>query len=754
MVPPNYSRKASNKQAVKDAAAALELVGVLDKITFQSSETGFTVARLQTAEHSTEGVTVVGALAGVAVGSTVAVRGQWRQDPRHGRQFMVDTYRVVRPDTLIGIEKYLGSGMIKGIGPSYAARIVAHFGLDTLKILEGEPERLREVPGLGRKRVERLAQAWREQRDLHEIMVLLQGHDISAAKALKIYRTYGQETLRIIRENPYRLAEDIWGISFKIADRIAVSLGMPTMDPRRARAGLLFVLREAAGQGHCYLERNELIRQSTGLLEMPSTLLESELMQLLADEKAVLSWDKIYLAPLYYAETGAAAGFLRLLAGAPSWGEVRVEQELPAMQGQLGLQLAAEQQEALQTVLSRRLAVITGGPGTGKSTILKALILLLEKSGVNISLAAPTGRAAKRLGEAAGREARTIHRLLEFDPVAHGFRRNERNFLEADLVVIDEVSMLDIFLANSLVRALPPGGALLLVGDADQLPPVGPGNVLKDLIEAEIAPVARLSRIFRQGAGSLISLNAAKVNRGEPFELLPDYQGDKDFYYIHRETDREIEAEILSLCGGRLTRKYGFDLRRDIQVLTPMRKGLAGMENLNLRLQELLRESMPARTQSMNGIFPGDKVMQLRNNYDKEIFNGDIGYVNRVEVEDDLLLVDFEGRLVTYEPAECRELQLAYAITVHKSQGSEFPCVIMPLHTSHAAMLQRNLLYTGLTRGRRLVIVVGSRRAVGLALANNRVQTRHSALRQRLLDRCGLDAPIPGIPDSAGDWPF
>jgi exodeoxyribonuclease V alpha subunit len=595
--------------------------------------------------------------------------------------------------------------------------------------------------------VESIIRAWREHRDLHEIMVFLQGHGISASQAIKIYRTYGQEALRLVRENPYRLAEDIWGIGFKTADRIAISLGMPTMDPRRARAGLLFVLSEAAGQGHCYLEQAELIRQSATLLEMTPALVETELPRLVTDEKVVLARDNIYLAPLYYAESGAAAGFLRLQSGVPPWGGIRVSQELPALQDQLAVELAAEQQEALQAVLGSRLAVITGGPGTGKSTILKALILLLEKHGVNISLAAPTGRAAKRLSEATGREAKTIHRLLEFDPVGHGFRRNGENFLEADLVVVDEVSMLDIFLANSLARALPPGSGLLLVGDADQLPSVGPGNVLKDLIGAEIVPVARLSRIFRQGAGSLISLNAARVNRGEPFELLPDFQGDKDFYYIPRETDREVEAEILSLCGGRLTKKYGFDPRHDIQVLTPMRKGLLGVENLNLRLQELLSASGPRPARPVNGFFPGDKVMQLRNNYDKEVFNGDIGFVLRIEAEEDVLLVDFEGRQVIYEAGERNELQLAYAITVHKSQGSEFPCVLLPLHTSHATMLQRNLLYTGLTRGRRLVVVVGNRRAVALAIANNRVQARNSALQARLREGCGLGGQSSGLVD-------
>jgi exodeoxyribonuclease V alpha subunit len=496
------------------------------------------------------------------------------------------------------------------------------------------------------------------------------------------------------------------------------------------------------------------MRRGASLLSLAPAQLEVELPRLVADDKVVLSEPKIYPAPLYYAESGAAAGFLRLQGGTPPWGEIRVGQELPALRGQLGVRLAEEQQEALQVALGSRLTVITGGPGTGKSTILKGLILLLDKRGINIGLAAPTGRAAKRLGETTGREARTIHRLLEYDPVGHGFRRNGENFLEADLVVIDEASMLDIFLANSLVRALRPGGALLLVGDADQLPSVGPGNVLKDLIGAEIAPVARLSRIFRQGPGSLISLNAARIKRGEPFELLPDYRGEKDFYYIPKETDREIEAEILSLCGGRLQRKYGFDTRRDLQVLAPMRKGLIGVENLNLRLQEQLAGLQHGQARPGSDFLPGDKVMQLRNNYDKEVFNGDIGFVVRIDAEEGVLLIDYEGREVVYEGAERHELQLAYAITVHKAQGSEFPCVLLPLHTTHATMLQRNLLYTALTRGRRLVVVVGSRRAVALAIASNRVQARHSALRQRLLERCESAAPGPNLPASSAGMVF
>jgi exodeoxyribonuclease V alpha subunit len=723
---------------VSDPSSQDQLAGVLEKITFQSSENGFTVARLHPVGASPETVTVVGALGGVGVGASLSLLGQWRQDSRHGRQFVVSSYRVVQPDTLLGIEKYLGSGMIKGIGPSYAARIVAHFGLETLAVLEREPERLREVAGLGTKRVEAIGQAWREHRDLHEVMVFLQGHDVSAALAVKIYRVYGRDTLAVVRTNPYQLAEEIWGIGFRSADRIAISLGMSPLDHRRARAGLLFVLNEAAGEGHCYLGQADLINQCTALLGTPLDQVEAELPRLVVDQRLVISSDQVYLAQLYQAETGAAAGLLRLHAGTPPWGKFSVAQELPALQEQLGVRLADEQIAALQTVLGGRMAVITGGPGTGKSTILKALILLLEQQGSTISLAAPTGRAARRLAEATGREAKTIHRLLEYDPVGRGFRRNAENCLDGDLVVIDEASMLDIYLANALVRALPPRGGLLLVGDADQLPSVGPGNVLRDLVGAEIFPVARLSRIFRQGEGSLISLNAGRVNRGESFELSPDYRGEKDFYYIPRETDREIEAEVLSLCGGRLGKRYGFDARRDIQVLTPMRKGLIGLENLNLRLQELLCSSdAGARERGVGGFRLGDKVMQLRNNYEKEVFNGDIGFVTRADAEAESLGVDFEGRQVVYEVADRNELQLAYAVTVHKSQGSEFPCVIIPLHTTHYALLQRNLLYTALTRGRKLVVVVGSRRAVALAIANNRIQGRHSGLRQRLLEGCG-----------------
>jgi exodeoxyribonuclease V alpha subunit len=633
------------------------------------------------------------------------------------------------------MERYLGSGLIKGVGPKYAARIVQRFGLETLEVLDQEPERLSEVEGLGRKLVKKIKVAWQEQKEVHEIMVFLQGHNISATYAVKIYKTYGRAALQVVRENPYRLTEDIWGIGFRIADRIAISVGLPTHDPSRARAGLLFVLTEASGNGHCYLPEEELLRESSQLLEVPVELVAGQLPVLINEEKLVLSGERIYLAALFYAEQGTATALLRIADGPVPWGELRPEEELEAISDEMPVTLAPEQSEALQLALENRLAVITGGPGTGKSTILKAMILMLETKGVRISLAAPTGRAAKRLSEATGREARTIHRLLEFTPAVGGFSRNAENPLETDLVVIDEVSMLDIILANALLRAIPTGCAVLLVGDGDQLPSVGPGNFLKDITASNMVKVAQLTRIFRQGEGSLISINAARINQGQSFDLLPDYKGDKDFYYISRETPEEIEKEIVSLCQGRLSSKYGFDSCLDIQVLAPMRKGLVGIENLNRRLQQVINkragEQVSGATEKLT---VGDKVMQLRNNYDKEVFNGDLGLVLTADEEDQVWTIEMDGRPVRYEAAEISELQLAYAITVHKSQGSEFPCIILPVHSIHYPLLQRNLLYTAITRGRQLVVVVGSRKAIGMAISNDRVQQRNSGLRERMAE--------------------
>lgn len=718
-----------------DQTAALkEIQGVLERITFQNQENGFTVARLKEPGKTGEDLTtVVGSLSGVPVGSTLSLSGWWVRDAKHGWQFKINSFAVIKPNTVNGMERYLGSGLIKGIGPKYAGRIVKEFGLDTLDVLDQTPDRLHAVPGLGAKRVEQIKTAWAEQKEIHRIMVFLQGHGISATFAVKIYKTYGGQSLAVINENPYRLAEDIWGIGFRSADRIAQALGLPANDPRRARAGLLFALNEAISEGHCFLPTAFLLKEAEELLELSPLLLEEQIPELLALEKIIRDNDDIYLAPLFFAEKGAGHNLATLSRVGSSFTTINAEVAIPWACERLKLLLAPEQTQALKSALLHNVTVLTGGPGTGKSTILKALLLILEAKGCNVKLAAPTGRAAKRLLETTGREAKTIHRLLEFEPSSRGFKKNADNQLKADFVIIDEASMLDIVLANSLFKAIPRSASLLLVGDVDQLPSVGPGNVLRDVIDSGLAPVTRLTRIFRQGEGSLISLNAARINRGESLELLPDFKGHKDFYCIFRDDPEEIAREIVSLCRSRLPKRYGFDPIRDIQVLTPMRRGLIGADALNALLQESLNASGLALEVRNRAYRTGDKVMQIRNNYDKEVFNGDLGLVCDRDLEDQTVTVDFDGRQVVYELSELNELVLAYAVTVHKSQGSEFACVLLPIHTSHYPLLQRNLFYTGITRGKRMVVVVGSRKAISIAIRTHRENKRNTRLGERLL---------------------
>jgi exodeoxyribonuclease V alpha subunit len=725
----------------------VSIEGILDRITFQNEENGYTVARLLDSGREKKTVTVVGFLSGVPVGSTLSLTGTWINDSRYGRQFKLLSYEIIKPNTINGIERYLGSGLIRGIGPAYAARIVGRFGLQTLDILENDPDRLGEVAGLGKARVASIKKAWQEQKEIHRIMVFLQGHGISAAYAVKIFKTYGRKALAVVKENPYRLAEDIWGVGFRIADSIALSLGVPANDPRRARAGLLFALDQAAGEGHCYLPSEKLLEQAEFLLkltgkseELPEQqdlysdpeLIRAQIKSLEAADKIVAADDSIALAPIHFAEKGAAAKLLKLGAGSPLYDIKNVDQALAWASARLELELAPEQGEAIKAGLEHKVSVITGGPGTGKSTILKALLLVLSQKGIAVKLAAPTGRAAKRLAEACGREATTIHRLLEYDAALRGFKRNRHNPLEADMVIIDESSMMDIVLTNFLLNAVADKASLVLVGDVDQLPSVGPGNVLRDIIGSDCVPVTRLQTVYRQGPGSLISFNAARINRGEFLELLPDYEGDKDFYCIFRDEAADIETEILSLCSERLQKRYGFDPVRDIQVLTPMRKGIIGTENLNSRLQEVLNPAAGGGDDQPRRFLPGDKVMQIRNNYDKDVFNGDLGIVEAAGGSENTAEVLFEGRRVLYESADLGELVLAYAVTVHKSQGSEFPCVIIPLHTTHYPLLQRNLLYTAVTRGRKLVVLVASKKALTMAIRNNRVVKRYTMLAERL----------------------
>ena len=724
-----------------------KIQGILDRITFQNEDNGYTVARLLTQSKKKEQVTVVGVLSNAPVGSTLSLSGKWTRDSRYGKQFKFQNYEIVKPNTINGIERYLGSGLIKGIGPAFAARIVNRFGLDTLDILESDPGRLSEVSGLGQTRVERIKKAWQEQKEIHRIMVFLQGHGISATYAVKIYKTYGSKSLTVVKSNPYKLTEDIWGVGFRIADSIALSLGVPASDPRRARAGLLFALDESAGKGHCFMPKEKLVEQATYLLKLSGKseqvrehenlysdydLIEEQIKSLEGDDKIIVEDENIALPPIFFAEKGAAAKLLELSAGKPAHEIKNVDQAVAWASIKLQLDLAPEQAEAIRMGLRHKVSIITGGPGTGKSTILKALLIILGQNGVVAKLAAPTGRAAKRLSEASGREAKTIHRLLEYDGAIRNFKRNRDNPLNADMVIIDESSMMDITLTSSLLKAIADNASLLLVGDIDQLPSVGPGNVLKDIIASGRIPVTRLQTIFRQEQGSLISLNASRINKGEFLELLPEYDGEKDFYCIFRDQVEDIEEELISLCTNRLKKRYGFDPVRDIQVLTPMRKGIIGTENLNSCLQGILNPKEISGENRQRRLEVGDKVMQIRNNYDKEVFNGDLGIVSSRDREEESLEVNFEGRRVLYEAADLGEIVLAYAITVHKSQGSEFPCVIIPLHTTHYPLLQRNLIYTAVTRGKNLVVLVGSKKAINIAIQNVRVVQRNTMLRERL----------------------
>jgi len=725
-----------------------QIQGILDRITFQNEDNGYTVARLLSQSKEKKLITVVGFLSSVPVGSTLSLTGTWIRDSRYGKQFKLQSYEIVKPNTINGIERYLGSGLIKGIGPAFATRIVNRFGLKTLDILESDPGRLSEVEGLGRTRVDRIKKAWQEQKEIHHIMVFLQGHGISATYAVKIFKTYGRKSLVVVKNNPYQLTEDIWGVGFRIADSIALSLGVPANDPRRARAGLLFALDESAGAGHCFMPKEKLVEQATYLLKLSGKseqfpehenlysdhdLIEEQLKSLEADDKIAVEGENIALPPIFFAEKGAAAKLLELSTGRPRHDIQNVDQALGWASKKLQLDLAPEQAEAIKMGLRQKVSIITGGPGTGKSTILKTLLLILGQNGIVAKLAAPTGRAAKRLTEASGREAKTIHRLLEYDGSIRNFKRNRDNPLKADIVIIDESSMMDIALTNSLLKAIADNAALVLVGDIDQLPSVGPGNVLKDIIGSGLISVTRLQTVFRQEQGSLISLNASRINKGKFLELLPDYEGEKDFYCIFRDEAEDIEKEIISLCSGRLKKRYGFDPIRDIQVLTPMRKGIIGTENLNSRLQETLNQKANSQGGRKGSLETGDKVMQIRNNYDKEVFNGDQGIVISKDSEEGSLEVNFEGRRVLYESADLGEIVLAYAITVHKSQGSEFPCVIIPLHTTHYPLLQRNLIYTAVTRGKKLVILVGSKKAINIAIRNARVVQRNTMLKERLL---------------------
>ena len=720
-----------------------KLVGILERIVFENAETGYTIARLTSRDYPTELITVVGNLAAASAGESLALSGEWVNNPQYGRQFKIEGYETVLPATVVGLRKYLGSGMIKGVGPVMAARIVNKFGMDTMEVIERTPEKLREVQGVGKKRIGMIKEAWAAQREIKNVMLFLQSNNVSTAHAVKIYKTYESEAIEIVRENPYRLADDIYGIGFKTADTISQNLGIAPESPHRVMAGIKYVLSHKADDGHVFLFREALLAACEEILDLPTDVIEEGMAELGAKEEIISEYtpegEAIYLAPFYYAEIGVTNSVSRLLQTPASPIAVDfVDGSIDRLEKQMGIHFAANQREAVKTALTAKVMLLTGGPGTGKTTTTIGMLHLFEALEKRVLLAAPTGRAAKRISETTGREAKTIHRLLEFSPQDNGFKRNQDNPLEADVVIIDEMSMVDLILMNNLMKAIPFNATLIMIGDVDQLPSVGAGNVLTDLIASGQVTVVTLTEIFRQAQESYIVTNAHRINRGD----FPQTTGpaDRNFFFIEEEDPDRAADLICDLVGKRLPKHYGYHPMDDIQVLCPMRRGTVGSENFNIRLQEILNTSSEEAIRGGRNFRVGDKVMQIRNNYDYEVFNGDIGRITDVDFVDKLVTIQFPEKRVAFDMADLNELVLAYGITVHKAQGSEYPAVVIPLMTQHYLMLQRNLLYTGITRAKELVVLVGTKKALGMAIRNNKVVERNSFLAERL--RGGVGALV------------
>jgi exodeoxyribonuclease V alpha subunit len=717
---------------------AESLTGTIERVVFHNADTGFAVLRVL-ARGRRAPVAVVGKLPSASAGETVEASGTWVKDRTHGEQFQAESLRSVPPHTIEGIEKYLASGLVKGIGPTYARRIVEVFGERTLQVIDESPTFLKEIKGIGPKRIQRIRESWTEQKAVRDVMVFLQSHGIGTARAVRIYKTYGDRAVEMVRSNPYRLASDVWGFGFKTADELGTRLGIDRASPQRARAAIRYVLQELSFEGHVGFPEASVIEKTAELTEIPDEVLhaaveaEREAGEIVREPLPGKPW--LYLKPLFLAERSLARGLKLLLAGRHPLPQVDIAAALAWIEKRMGLTLAPSQRDAIAEATRRKVLVVTGGPGVGKTTIVRGILEVFAARSMRCALCAPTGRAAKRLTETTGREAKTIHRLLEFDAALGGFKRDANHPLDLDLLVVDEASMVDVSLMTRLVEAIPMRACVVLVGDVDQLPSVGPGTVLTDIIASTVLPVVRLTQIFRQAGQSWIVRAAHAVRQGLIPESAPPGQG--DFYFLSAPTPEAIIDRIVTMLRDRIPKAFGLNPFRDVQVLSPMNRGALGTEALNTCLRDVLNPANGGvEIERFGSKFRvGDKVLQKRNNYPKEVFNGDVGRIAAIDENERELTVDFDTRAVVYDFGELDELALAFCLTIHKSQGSEYPAVIIPVHTQHFMMLQRNLIYTGITRGKKLVVLVGSRKALEMAVRREDTHRRCSLLRMRLQGR-------------------
>ncbi|MDR1333780.1 MAG: ATP-dependent RecD-like DNA helicase [Holosporaceae bacterium] len=715
----------------KETKNLVKLNGQLERITYENEENGYVIAKVKVYGHN-DLVTIVGNVPSPTPGEILSMSGEWMTHPKFGEQFKITFCSCSVPASVHGIEKYLGSGLIRGIGPVMAKRIVKVFGEKTLDVIDESVDKLSVIEGIGRHRIEMISEAWAEQKEIRSVMIFLQSHGVSSAYASKIYKKYGKESVTIVKENPYRLAQDIWGIGFLTADKIAQKLGFDPQSSMRAEAGIMFVLQETTDEGHVYYPHDALISKAKEILQMDDPTLEVAIKSLTAGNKIIQEDSRVFLSNYHLAEVQTAKLLKRMRDSSKNTKEISSDVAFEHVQQKLSITLAPKQMEAIKAAIENKVLVITGGPGTGKTTITKAILEIFSSITDKILLAAPTGRAAKRMSEATGREAKTIHRLLEFDPIKGKFKRNEDNQLACDLIILDEASMIDAMLMYNSIKAIPKSAILILVGDTNQLPSVGAGTILRNIIESEVFKVVELNEIFRQAQTSKIIVNAHRIINGQ-YPVIDNNMG-TDFYFMDEDDQERVLDKILLMVKERIPKKFGYDPIKDVQVLTPMNRGIVGTHKMNESLQDALNPNGFEMVRGGRRYRVGDKVMQIRNNYDKNVFNGDIGYISDIDVESQTITVNIDGNDVNYEYAKLDELVFAYAISIHKSQGSEYPVVVIPLVMAHYLMLQRNLLYTGITRGKKLVIVVGSKKAMFLSIKNNSIAGRNTWLKERLCE--------------------